>query len=463
MSQQDHPTVTSTDFSFVNALLEFGEDYIPRPGDVVDLKYSDLKFKNGEKFSGGSATVVSTGDETVVLLVDLDGEKYEASVDGYFYLKHSPTITAAQQEAQRKSAPDGVAFSDSCVPAELTARLRGHVQRLIESEPADYHPGSGTRVRDLVHPSLYPYIKGVSQEIGPLPTTPKPTYDRFGRPFESSQYQWLPTPFRIEDDGSTTITSYINNLDEMRHGALKEDLARLFSAVLPMIEGVLGYVDSTRFWVEACDIEHEGELPEVSGAEVTPVTPRPLRGQELLVIPKIVEYKLTAGETHEGVWHVEGMSHEHIVATCVYILDRDECLQGGELQFKRAYTVEEAGRLFWNINQVRPTTVQDIVDEGTIPAGTVATPAGRVLVFPNSHIHKLSALTVAPGAAQGRRRVIVFWIVDPDVRIPSTREIAPQQGVLSREDALGVRLALMEERRLHKATFNPRAVSLCEH
>jgi hypothetical protein len=314
-----------------------------------------------------------------------------------------------------------------------------------------------------VHPSLYPYIEGVSQVIGPLPTNPRPAHDRFGRPFESSQYQWLPTPLRIGDDGSTTITSYINNLDETRHGALKEDLARLFSAVLPLIEGVLGYVDSTRFWVEACDIEHEGELPEVSGTEVSPVAPRSLRGRELLVIPKIVEYKLTAGETHEGVWHVEGMSHEHIVATCVYILDRDECLQGGELQFKRAYTVEEAGRLFWNINQVRPTTVQDIVDEGTIPAGTVATPAGRVLVFPNSHIHKLDALTVAPGATEGRRRVIVFWIVDPDVRIPSTREIAPQQGVLSREDALGIRLALMEERRLHKATFNPRVVSLCEH
>ena len=39
------------------------------------------------------------------------------------------------------------------------------------------------------------------------------------------------------------------------------------------------------------------------------------------------------------------MSHEHIIAACVYILDRDDALQGGELCFKRAYTVEEAGRL----------------------------------------------------------------------------------------------------------------------
>jgi hypothetical protein len=105
----------------------------------------------------------------------------------------------------------------------------------------------------------------------------------------------------------------------------------------------------------------------------------------------------------------------------------------------------------------------DIVDEGTIPLGTVETPAGRVLVFPNSHIHRLNALRLRPGAEEGRRRVIVFWIVDPDVYIPSTREVPPQQGILPHEEALAVRLELMEERRLHKTSFNPRAVNLCEH
>jgi len=125
--------------------------------------------------------------------------------------------------------------------------------------------------------------------------------------------------------------------------------------------------------------------------------------------------------------------------------------------------VEEAGRLFWNIDQVRPAAVERLVDEGMIPVGRVPTPAGRIVVFPNSHVHKLSPLSLTPGAAEGTRRVIVFWVVDPDVGVPSTRDVPRQQPVIPREEALAIRLELMEERKRHKQSFNVRAVSLCEH
>ena len=48
---------------------------------------------------------------------------------------------------------------------------------------------------------------------------------------------------------------------------------------------------------------------------------------KLQVITKIVDYELQPGQSHEGVWHVEGMSHEEIVLTCLYILDRDDDTQ----------------------------------------------------------------------------------------------------------------------------------------
>ena len=55
--------------------------------------------------------------------------------------------------------------------------------------------------------------------------------------------------------------------------------------------------------------------------------PVSLRGRRLQVVTKIVDYELAPGETYEGVWHVEGMSHEEIVATAIYFIDRDEdCL-----------------------------------------------------------------------------------------------------------------------------------------
>lgn len=458
--------VQSTDFAFVDELLSHGEEYSPESGDVVEFEPDEIETTSGKPFKYDSATVVSVGDGTLVLR-GKDGKDVEVSSDAYFRVAESPSITAALEGFLRRPEPDGVAFADGIADAALVARLRKDVQQLIDKEPVDYHPGSGTRVRDLVHPSLYPYIEGKSVFGGKKPAAgAAPSYDRFGRTYEASIYQWLPTPFKIAADGQVSIESYINNLDRTRHPDAYDDLAALFTAALPLVERVVGYVEGTKFWQEGSDIEHEGDLPQGNkkkkGKDKAQETTS-LRGRELQVIPKIVEYRLAAGETHEGVWHVEGMSHEHIVAACVYVLDRDEALLGGELSFKRAYTVEEAGRLFWNSDQIRPAVVDKIVGEGTVPVGRVETPAGRMVVFPNSHIHKLGTLSVAPGAAEARRRVIVFWIVDPGVTIPSTREVPAQQGTIPHKEALSIRLKLMEERKRHKQSLNVRSVSLCEH
>ena len=453
----------TSDFSFVEDLLTFGEDYAPQPGDCVEFEPADLETASGETFPGKSATVVSNEDETLVLRAADTGQELEIVNHSWFHITESPTITATWDKHLRRPCPDGVAYADGLVDAALVARLRADVQTLIAQEPVDYHPGSGTKVRDLVHPSLFPYIEGRSVLLNPAPQRDKPSYDRFGRTFEGSRYQWLPTPFQVADSGAVTIASYINNLDPVRYAGAYQDLAALFAAALPLIESVVGYVETTKFWQDECDIDHEGDLPEDCDQEQRPAPPTSLRRRELQVIPKIVEYRLGAGETHEGVWHVEGMSHEHIIAACVYILDRDDALQGGALSFKRAYTVEEAGRLFWNIDQCRPVPVHDLVSEGTIPLGSLATPQGRIIVFPNSHIHKLGQLSVAAGAAEARRRVIVFWLVDPSVTILSTRDVPAQQGVIPHEEALAVRLELMEERKRHKQSLNVREVSLCEH
>ena len=96
------------------------------------------------------------------------------------------------------------------------------------------------------------------------------------------------------------------------------------------------------------------------------------------------------------------------------------------------------------------------------PGRGLPTPAGRVFVFPNSHVHMVTPLQ-ALGAGGGRRRIVVFWLVNPATRIVSTREVAPQQGVMSVEEARDHRLKLMMERKFHKETRNVLPVSLCEH
>lgn len=429
---------------------DHGEAYVPRVGDVIEA----------EAVQGTVTQVTFDG----IQVLNEQGKVETVPRSDWIWVKESSYLHSIWDKHQLVDVPDGVAFSDDIVPTALRESLLEHVDDFARSTPVDYHPGSGTRVRDLVHPSLYPYVQGKSQWRGvPVPTAPAPSHDRWGRHYESSRMQWLPSPVLITADGQAEFRSDIHNISPENKG-LYRDLAGLFSAVLPLVESVIGYADNTSFWVDGeSGLEGEHEAPELH--DVPPVTlapPRPLRNRELQVITKLVEYKLDPGETHEGVWHVEGMSHEHIVATCVYVLDRDMELRGGTLEFKRAYTEDEAGFVFYNIDQCRPDPISDMVHEGVVPVGSVATPAGRVVVFPNSHIHKLSTLW-NQGLLPARRKVVVFWVVDPDVSIVSTRDVFPLQDVLSYEEALAIRLALMEERKRHKESYNVRAVSLCEH
>jgi hypothetical protein len=96
------------------------------------------------------------------------------------------------------------------------------------------------------------------------------------------------------------------------------------------------------------------------------------------------------------------------------------------------------------------------------PLGRMETPAPRVIVFPNSHIHRLSSMYSSDGK-DATRRIVVFWLVNPDRPIISTANVAEQQKVMSLDQALRNRLALMAERKLHKESYEEREVFLCEH
>lgn len=78
----------------------------------------------------------------------------------------------AYYDRARQQTPDGkfcagpadeVYFGDHVVAADIKEQLRDAVHRLLEDVPEsakDWHPGSGEKVLDLVHPSLYPLMFG---------------------------------------------------------------------------------------------------------------------------------------------------------------------------------------------------------------------------------------------------------------------------------------------------------------
>ena len=138
-------------------------------------------------------------------------------------------------------------------------------------------------------------------------------------------------------------------------------LEGLFSDALPSIESVYNYARQVKPNIRYNKFDNNynwsREIPRIEEKGHCS-----LKGQRLQVITKIVDYELEPGQTYDGVWHVEGMLHEEIVATALYVLHRDEDIVGGDILFKRSFFNDEVDYIFTTIWQIRPYPLQDIVD-----------------------------------------------------------------------------------------------------
>lgn len=287
--------------------------------------------------------------------------------------------------------------------------------------------------------------------------------DYWGRKYESSvKYQWLPTYFYVDNAGNCTIRDYINNLvPKSNYTELYTSLEQLFGQALPQLESVYSYGRAMRKRLDD-DVDYDIYLDEKYCS---------LKGQRLQVVTKIVDYELGPGESYEGVWHVEGMSHEEIVATAIYFLHRDDDVSGGNILFKRAFHKHEAEDIISSdLPQCRAEMQDKVFQDGLLPLGQVETLPNRLLVFPNSHVHKVRKIKNVSKEIDGekqKRRIVVFFLINPEKRIISTREIEPQQeqagGNMSHEEAFKHRLELMKERKFTKQDWNVREIELCEH
>ncbi|KAJ2060356.1 hypothetical protein GGI17_003805 [Coemansia sp. S146] len=93
--------------------------------------------------------------------------------------------------------------------------------------------------------------KSWSQAIKKLNATPsanKDTFDKrkvtepvralFTAKLDEEYVCWLPTDFHVNDDGSVTIPSYINNLHPVRYAALYQTISKVFAKFVPLLEQV---------------------------------------------------------------------------------------------------------------------------------------------------------------------------------------------------------------------------------
>ena len=130
---------------------------------------------------------------------------------------------------------------------ELISAIAPHES--VPDAEKDWHPGSNGQVLDLVHPSLWPVVYGRTVDRA----THKPLRPRasdIDPMFKSERFQWLPSDFRVDDDGSVRLVSpYINNVHPEDHRALAEAVTRVVARAVPMFEWVLS------------DLERETAVP----------------------------------------------------------------------------------------------------------------------------------------------------------------------------------------------------------
>merc|ERR1712107_772875 len=63
-----------------------------------------------------------------------------------------------------------------------------------------------------------------------------------------------------------------------------------------------------------------------------------------------------------------------------------------------------------------------------VELGSIATPCGRCLAFKNSLQHKVELLWNGSDTETVTRKVLIFWLVDPDQRILSTLDVPGSSG-----------------------------------
>ncbi|KAJ2871501.1 hypothetical protein GGH93_004778 [Coemansia aciculifera] len=409
----------------------------------------------------------------------------------------------------RLSAADGVWFSDALIDADATNELRDYAA-ILENVPdrqKDWYPKDRSRVLNLIDPSLFPLIYSRSklfrqtstspqaalklEDVGEFPGSPEgwhnainfvedgeseyyiplPAGDNQYGYYSSDKFSWLPSEFRIGDNGAVTIESYINNLHPVKHAALYPIIASVFSKFLPLLEQVLtdlvhprqlrvksdpdkyyrsdeplpdsdddDYYEEVRRWKRRATFVHPQPKPFVIPAR--PVNPYKLCGRWLQAIVKMTNVELTAKRPIYGGkdWSVAGLDNECIIATGIFFYDVAN-IAPSSLRFREALCGWNFAADQWDIESVVKAygieRVQlDNGDHASQELGSMVIKDGRCLVFPNIHQYKMPELKLADKTNPGHCKMLTYYFVDPSTRIPSTEIVPPQQQDWCFEDIL---------------------------
>ncbi|OAA69519.1 hypothetical protein ISF_02789 [Cordyceps fumosorosea ARSEF 2679] len=165
----------------------------------------------------------------------------------------------------------------------------------------------------------------------------------------------------------------------------------------------------------------------------------------LQVVVEIGAVELTPARPTRAAtpWRLAGLLSDRIVATAMVYLDSDNVADAaGALSFRVEADLDPLEHVWGGGTGSGPhhplAPLAEIYGldspldlDGGAPAlqelGTVLAPDGRLVAFPNAVQHRVEAFRLRDPRRPGRRRWLAVHLVDPHVRVCSTRAAPPQQ------------------------------------
>jgi len=147
-----------------------------------------------------------------------------------------------------------------------------------------------------------------------------------------------------------------------------------------------------------------------------------LAGRRLQVVVRLA----TSTGTDDGAWHIDGMPHEHIVASgaVTISLENDGREEKEAPRIELRHTSDGTGDYVSHRDNSDAPALWGTYpcDTGgrTRPIGHAQTRVGRALAMANVWTHRVTAY-------RGRRRVLVFFLVDPWQRVEHSSGYVPPQ------------------------------------
>ncbi|KAL5344631.1 hypothetical protein ACLOAV_010323 [Pseudogymnoascus australis] len=273
------------------------------------------------------------------------------------------------------------------------------------------------------------------------------------------------------------IVSYINNLHPQENRTLYEVIEKFLAQIIPLWDTTLTNVpvdynrikytelrsDSSQpeFKKEDNFHEYEEQYEQWEQSENSVKCPEPGEFQPpkvrshlkidlhqkfaekgLQVIVKLANIELTPEKPeYEGEsWHVEGQLNEHICATALYYFDSKNITEN-TLSFRQRATTrgyiasypQDDHKFLYEVFGFG----RDILSQGetkvTQDLGSVPTHEGRLLTFPNILQHRVSPFSLADRSKPGHRKIIAFFLDDPNLRVISSANVPPQREDWSKE------------------------------